>query len=308
MQSISGSIRDLVGILFPGGFLVVLGLWFVVGIMMFFIPSDFIKIVSTLNNWPFFSLLVIISYIAGLFLRMKQLGDLENKCSQKYREKKIKESKKENQSPITNEEFEKSVQNLKDATDKYFSGKLSLEKIREQYIEHRERFGIWEDFPYPYYSKADSFLRQSDKYNEFFEKYYKQGIMKYRTFFNFCKSAIIEYSSSLKEEVLRQESLLRLFSGIYYAIRYGKRISIIVGSLHLISMIAYHLKIEFVPHSDLGNSYLIIIFSLLAVLIFLFMNREILSRVRYMRYKEIELVYSGFYIICKKNKLDQEFI
>ena len=303
MESIRESIRDLVAFLFPGGFLVALGLWFVVGIMMFFIPSDFIKFVSTLNTWPFFSFLVIIGYIAGQFLRMKQLDDLENKCTQKYREKKIKESLKKGYSSITNEEFEKSVKNLEDVTDKYFSGKLSLEEIREQYIEHRKKFGIWEEFPYPYYSKAEALLRQSDKYNKFFEEYDKKGIMKHRTFFNFCKSVITEYSPSIKEEVIRQESLVRLFSGIYYALGFGKIISIIVGSLHLISVIAYHLKIELGPHKYLGNSYEIIIISLLAVIVFLFMNREILSRLRFMRYKEIELVFSGFYIISKKNRL-----
>jgi hypothetical protein len=262
MELIRDLLRDFVGVLFPGGLLVVFTLWFIFGIMIFFIPSDTFNILSSFDNFAIFSILLVFSYIAGQFLRLKQLKDLEKKCTEEYRKRRIENFKKEGKSVLSQLEFEKSIENIEEVEKKYFSGVLDIEKLKEVYINHNNRFGIWEEFPYPYQLKGRRLLHLPKEYNQFFEKYDKQGILKYRTFFNFCKSVIFEYSPSLKEEAVRQESLIRLLSGIYYAIKYGKIINIIIGVFHLVLIATYSLKIGFFSFKNIEYSYGIIFLSL----------------------------------------------
>ena len=101
------------------------------------------------------------------------------------------------------------------------------------YEEHNDKFGLWEEFPYPYGFRGRRLQRQTIEYIKFFDKYEKAELTKHSNLFHFCKSVIYEYSPSFKEEVLRQESLVRLFSGIYYAIKFGVIVNIIVGIFHL---------------------------------------------------------------------------
>lgn len=304
MELIRDLLRDFVGVLFPGGLLVIFTLWFIFSIMIFFIPADSFNSLASFNNFVTFSILLVFSYIAGQFLRLKQLIDLEKKCTEEYRKQRIEDSKKEGKSELSQSEFKKSTDNIDELEKKYFSGDLNIEKLKEEYINHNNRFGIWEEFPYPYELRGRRLLHQSKEYSKFFEKYDEQGILKYRTFFNFCKTVIFEYSPPLKEEALRQESLIRLLSGVYYAIKYGKIINIIIGILHLVLIAAYILKIDFLSYRNIEYSCGIFVISLLALFIFWYMNTEIIRRLRFMRIKELNLVYGGFYIICKKHNFD----
>lgn len=315
MEFIRDFIRDIVGILFPGGLLVILILWFifafiVFGIAFLFIPFDLFNTLPSFNKLANFFLLVIFSYVAGQFLRMKQLSSLEKKCTDVYRKKIIKNSKEENEGKpkISHEEFEKSVASINEAKRKYFSGKLKLEELKEIYITHKNRFDLWEKFPYPYFFTGGGFLLNTEEYNKFFEKYDKQGIMRNQAFFNFCKSVIFEYSPSFKEEALRQESLIRLMAGIYYVIKYSKIINIIVGILHLVLITVYNLNLNILPRFSYNRigyySFGIVVISFLVLFISWYMKRGILQRLRLMRLKELSIVYNGFYIICKKYDLD----
>ncbi len=293
MQVARDLIRDLVGILFPGGLLVIFTLLFFWAIIVPFSPSTSLNIFPTDNS---LLVLLIISYVAGQSLRMKRLTDLEKQCTEEYRKKNFPNLKQQ--------EWEEFVKNIQKEEKDYFSGKSNIERLKEVYKQYNDKFRYWEEFPYAYRLIARRLLKQPENYIRFFKKYDKQGLTKTETFFNFCKSVIYEYSPSLKEEVLRQESLVRLFAGMYYVIKFGKVITIVVSVLHLALLAGYYLKINFLYYENIGSSYKIVFASVLAFFVFIYMNNEILQRLRYMRAKELNLAYDGFYLVCKKNKLD----
>jgi len=296
MEVIKDFLRDLIGIIFPGCLLIIFIVWFVISFLLLFIPINSTTLLSISQNFYFYIVLLIFSYIAGLSSRIKRLDDLEEKCTIKYRE-----TEKKN---LTEEDFNNSIEEIKKEEDKYYSGNIKIQKLKEIYRIHNEKFGLWEFFPYPYVIKGRRLIQQSKKYNKFFEKYEKKGITKFKTFFNFCKSVIYEYSTSLKEEVIRQESLVRLFAGIYYAIKYGMPINIFLGTAHLIKFIYFYSK-EFTYTNYLKNCDSLIIFIICLFLFFILMyiNNEIIQRLRIMRAKELNLTYDAFYIICQKNNL-----
>lgn len=292
MQVIRDLIRDLVGILFPGGLLVALTLWSVWAVTIIFTSSILVNILPTDNN---FLVLLIFSYIAGQSLRIKRLGDLEKLCTEYYRKKVLPHR--------SQTEWEEETKNIDNEERNYWSGDSSIEELREVYKQYNERFQIWETFPYGYLLKGRRLLRQSEDYNCFFEKYDKQGLMRLETFFNFCKSVIYEYSPSFKEEVLRQESLVRLFAGLYYVIKYGRILSVVVGILHIVLIVSHNMKVEPFRQANTSYSYGIVAVCLFAFIIFIYLNKEILQRLRFMRVKELNLAHDAFYLICKKNNV-----
>jgi hypothetical protein len=288
-------IRDLVGILFPGGLLVTLTLWAFWAITAPFSPLASSGILTTDKS---IIVLLIISYVAGQSLRIKQLKDIEDRCTEEYRKIFYPQVKL-----VEWEEFVKDID--KEAKD-YFSGVSSIERLKDAYRQYLDKFGLWEQFPYGYRLTARRLLEQPENYIQFFEKYDKQNLTKTETFFNYCKSVIYEYSPSFKEEVLRQEALVRLFAGIYYVVKYGKVLAVIVGTLHLAIIVGYYSKFkpDFLHYQSIWLSHVIVLGSLIALSVFVYMNNEILQRLRYMRAKELNLAHDGFYLVCKKNNLD----
>jgi len=293
MQVARDLIRDLVGILFPGGLLVIFTLWFYWAVIVPFSPSTSFSISLTDNS---FFVLLIVSYIAGQSLRIKRLEDLEKKCTEEYRKRKFPNLKQS--------EWQEFVKMIDKEEKDYFAGQANIDNLKEIYKQYNDKFSFWEEFPYAYRLIGRRLLKQSEDYIKFFEKYDKQGLTKTETFFNFCKSVIYQYSPSFKEEVLRQESLVRLFAGLYYVIKYGKAITLGVGIYHLILLAGNHFKIDFLVYANSGLSYKIVLAAIFAFSIFIYMNNEILKRLRYMRVKELNLAYDGFYLICKKENLE----
>jgi hypothetical protein len=213
MQVARDLIRDLVGILFPGGLLVIFSLWSFWAIIVPFSPSTSFNIFSTEYS---FIVLLIISYIMGQMMRIKRLDNLEKICTAEYRKKKFSNLKQ------SQTEWDELVNKIEEEKKEFYLGNSNIDKLKTLYTEYTQNFWLWEEFPYAYHSTARRLSSQSEDYIKFFEKYDKQGIMKTKTFFHFCKSVIYEYSPSFKEEVLYQESLVRLFAGIYYVIKCGK--------------------------------------------------------------------------------------
>jgi len=112
-------------------------------------------------------------------------------------------------------------------------------------------------------------------------------------------------SRSSMNSVLRQEALVRLFAGLYYVIRYGKVVSVAMGFLHLAMLVSSHMfRIGFIYYANLQLSYVILIVSVLAFIVFGYLRREILDRLRFMRAKELNLAYDGLYLICKRYNLE----
>ena len=288
-------IRDLVGIIFPGGLLVTLTLWAFWAVMAPFSPSASFSILPTDKS---IIILLIISYVAGQSLRIKQLKDIEEICTEEYRKRHFPKVK-----PL---EWEECVKDIDNEAKDYFSGASNIERLKEAYKQYVDKFGFWEKFPYGYSLTARRLLHQPEDYMKFFEKYDKQNLTKTETFFNYCKSVIYEYSPSFKEEVLRQESLVRLFAGIYYVARYGKVLAVSVGVLHLTIIVGYYskFKLGFLYYQSIWLSHVIVLVSTLALSVFIYMNNEILKRLRIMRAKELNLAHDGFYLVCKKNNLE----
>jgi len=77
-------IRDLVGILFPGGLLVTLTLLAFWAVTAPFSPLASSSISPTDKS---IIILLILSYVAGQSLGIKQLKDIEERCTEEYRKK-----------------------------------------------------------------------------------------------------------------------------------------------------------------------------------------------------------------------------
>lgn len=365
MELLRDLIRDLVGILFPGGLFVFFTAWFLWGVLILFGSEDVLNIFLTGNDFVVSFMLIIISYIAGQSLRLKRLDDIEKRCTNKYRKKRVArylekyagECKRKNggcvrlqvgkcigklvaeysdkdslkyeekliprlkamikrvwnrfkrnrwgNESITEyvyamkEEFNESRKQLDDNEEEYYRKAMSLEDLTDKYKRHNYIYGIWEEFPYPYQLRGRRLDRQSADYNDFFEKYDRQHVTRTQTFFHFCKSVAYQHSPPFREELIHQESLVRLFAGIYYVSVYGWVTSLIVAVFHGFAL----LKVPF-PSQNTDDSGGIVLVSVLIFWILLYLRNEILSRLRFMRVKEIRLAYDGFYLISKEKDYD----
>lgn len=304
MELLRDLVRDLVGIIFPGAFLILLTIWLLWATMILLGSSELLTTFLTGRSFYTFSILLIFSYIAGQSLRLKQLKDVETNFTKYYRNKREADFRKEKQQAVSESEFENSSENLDQLEEEYSTDPSKLQALKKAYEEHNARFGIWEEFPYRYQLRGKRLLEQTPEYNKFFDKYEANGMTKKATLFHFFKSAIYEYSPSFKEELIRQESLVRLLSGIYYATKFGAIANIFVGSCHLVAILLSHLVISDLFHHSVPESRSIILIAAIGLMSFRYLNREIVNRLRFMRVKELMLAFDGFYLICKRYKLD----
>ncbi|VEN73617.1 membrane hypothetical protein [Candidatus Desulfarcum epimagneticum] len=314
-------VRDGVGILFPGGFLVFFILWAFSGLILLFFSLNVFSIILKLNSFLTFSAFLIFSYIAGQSLRLKRLDDLEKKSVTAFRKKRIKRIKNDDgkkakikaihgsfkiDSPV--EEYNNLFRrHFKVINDQYYARKITTEEYKLKLHNHFKIFNFWEKFPYPLRVTEARLRKQTQDYIDFFEKYDREGIMSHSAFFNFCKSVIFESSSSFKEEMRGQESLVRLFAGVFYAIKYSFILNLLVIFVFICIFFAKILDFEYfsLVYRNVGNS--IIIFFLLTVfvlIIFRYLDWEIKKQLRFMRLKEVHLAFDGFYIISKKTKIN----
>jgi hypothetical protein len=255
-----------------------------------------------MNNSGTFFIFLVFSYIAGQSLRIKQLEELEGKCTELYR-------KTFRKGELSNEEYERSLAEVREAEKAYLAKRLTREKLTKVLAKHVEKCGLWEKFPYSTYLKLRRLRANTQSYNEFFEKYEKQGIGKEHAFFNFCQMVVYEYSPSLKEELLRQEALVRLFAGMFYALIFGRGVSIAAAVLHsAAAALVFFGNTNFLPYlRDETNAIIsasIAFISFSIYFLFRYLNSEILKRLRPMRVKEVRMTYESFYLLSTKHELD----
>ena len=203
-------------------------------------------------------------------------------------------------SNLTEEIFDASVKKLDQADEKFYSDEISREDLKKEYKEHTNKFGLWEKYPYPYHVRGRNLLLQTEAYNEFYEKFDRQGVARTKRFFDYCKTAIYEFSSDLKEEAIRQEALIRLFAGLYYVIRYAIRISLFLGIGHLIAAAIYLSKLPLPIYGNLSTSIVIVVISIVVIYIFRRLKHEIIEHLRFARMKELNLIFDGYYLISRK--------
>ena len=101
MQVVRDLIRDLVGILFPGGLLVAFTLWFFWAVAIIIDPTTSLVFLPTDNN---LLVVLVISYIAGQSLRIRRLEDLEKRCTEEYRKQRLPK--------LSESEWEKHIQDI----------------------------------------------------------------------------------------------------------------------------------------------------------------------------------------------------
>jgi hypothetical protein len=300
MEVIRDLIRDLVGIIFPGSFTVFTALCFLISLLFLFFPESVGEIFAFTSSSGALFIFLVFSYIAGQSLRLKQLGDVEDQCTELYRKSLRKKG-------ISNDEYEKSVIMVREEEEAYSAGQSSREKLTKVFDKHIDRYGLWETFPYPMYLKWTRLRCDTKNYYDFIEKYEKQGIVAKQAFLGFCQMAVYEYSASLKEELLRQEALIRLFAGMFYALIFARIVSLITIILHSIALLLFETT-SFLPYlqykSNARISLIIMIVSSLAYFVFRYLKNEILKRLRAMRVKEVRMVYAGFYLVSTKHNLD----
>lgn len=313
MDLLKELIRDLIGIIFPGSilvFLIIAGTW---ALSFFLYPEISVERVSEHLQIPIlFFFFIAVSYIAGQYLRIKTLTDIENKASLMYRkerQQKFKENKEEG-----NLDFEKYKNRLKTLSKPYFEKEGQLKGFKEviREIQHGNRyFRKWERFPYPYEMLRRRLLFKPYHYNKFFQKFVEKGNMKVEHdhyFINFCKVVVSKFNPDLKDEILRQQSLVRLLAGIYYVTKFGQYLGIILGLLYLVfGVVGY----TFFDETQLGSykilltkAPMIFLLSLITVISCYLLKREIIQKdkLRTMRQAEVELVFDSFYTVCTTEK------
>lgn len=308
MDLLKDLIRDLIGIIFPGTLLVIFYIWFIAGIAVSFEEISWENSVHFSNlmdkSLTWFVLLVI-SFVAGQFLRIKTLEGLDKKSTvyaywkslgkQRFAER-LKQKVFVSFGWMGNkmkEELEGKRQEIyakiKSAFEK---DKKEKERIEDFQKLKREISGL-EYFPYYWAMRLRQKLGLPQRIVRFYDKFYEQGIFKGKSFFNFCTLAIFEYSPALKEEVLRAESLVRLLAGAYYAFHQFLLINLGLFIYHLIIVIAASIAN---PGMLLPNPVMLL-FSAFFILVSIFVKQEVLTKLPRRRAKEANLVFDGFYLI-----------
>lgn len=313
MELLRDLIRDLVGIIFPGSLIVIFTIWLLWGVFLPFnvtVDSSPVSLITSANNFAVLFALLVFSYVAGQLLRIRQLNYIEKKATDRLRKDAQKRKALLGLADIVNREAQEKpeipetvFEAVKKAVDEESSEKgtsLGRRQLEQIYYGIRD----WEVFPYPYTMKVRSRLWHPPAYFQFFRKYDEQQQEQGTTFFNYCKSAVYEYSPSFKEELIRQEALVRMLSGIFYALKYGLWVTALAGIVHLtflwISREELTIDIAEIGKAPLHPSAGIVILSVLAFLAFRWAREDILNRIRRSRQKEVNLVFDAFYICCNR--------
>lgn len=317
MELLRDLIRDLVGIIFPGSLIVIFTIWLLWGVFLPFntsLDSSPVSLITSANNFAVLFALLIFSYVAGQLLRIRQLNDVERKATERSRkDKDIRQAvlgigKIMNWQDDENAKTPEAIfEKVRLELNEEFSGEeppLQRSQLEAIYRGIRD----WEEFPYPYTLRIRSKLWHPPAYFQFFRKYDEQKINTNTTFFNYCKSVAYEYSPSFKEELIRQEALVRLLAGIYYALKFGFWAITPVIAVHFFNLI---IKGIFAPESliydssgtlNLHFSVEIVIISTLSLIAFGFARADILKRIRRTRLKEANMAFDAFYICSIRNK------
>ena len=273
-------------------------------------------------------LLLIGSYVAGQYLRVRQLSSLEEKLTKHYRVRKAKEQNLE--VGILQKRFEAFQQaltsNLKDLKGQGEDDWQEIVKDVKAAKTTAEKEGkfikLWESFPYPtqaIYRRLSTQPYHSMKFFQMFDQKELSPGTEGHSFVNFCKTIIYEYSSNQKEELLRQEATVRLWAGLYHIAEIGIPIAVFVGGIFLLFGLGNLLVL--IPQHGLSDwvvKYFVVrkayLFWILIVPIvggmLRFLKKELDEKnfLRRMRLKEVYMVLDAFYVVFQKHNLKEKFM
>ena len=275
MDLLRDLIRDLIGIIFPGSLVILLGLWFAYGIYSLVYPAfNPQAIIDTMNSLTVSFTLLVLSYVAGQFLRT-------------YQPKKILEKDKNNADLSAEDKQSINAYDVIDTEEKRISITTIYKNIRDQETA----------FPYPYLQKSRRLQGYPNHINEFYQKLDRTGFLNTSTFFEICKSVIYEYSPALKEEMLRETALIRLFTGIYFAGKLGLFLFSIPAIGHGIKIFTQEGKLAQQP------SFIIALISIILFFASLYAFVRIPKILKRIRQRETNIVYDGFYLLCQRHEV-----
>lgn len=170
------------------------------------------------------------------------------------------------------------------------SSEVTDDQIHKELLILYKEVQPLEVFPYPLSSRIRRKLGLPNAYDEFF--LLLENKMNNSTFFNHCTSLIFHSDSSLKEELLRAEDLVRLLAGIYYNLRLAFYCSF---TIFVIQGINYFSTILSFSLSTCLIACGFVVLSLIG-------QAEILTRIRRRRKKEVNFAYDGYYFIMTASK------
>jgi len=276
--------RDIFGIVLPGTIVV-----FAATYALFGIHSILRLPIDNLLDQQFLlsAVLFVAAYLVGSVLRMYAADDVDKESSE-----------------VLKKEYEARVEASKISSFQECRAELSkgndVDRVPDGFDDWLPRV---EEFPYPAWQNRKWQAHNLREPLDFFRDRYgssmwsKSGTSP-KSFFNFCKLAVVNIDGALAEEINISEGLIRFFAGTVIALRISIWLLIaslvvqlaLVGALTLASWLGGRLHIDWVSqgfHCALTP---------VLVLALLWIRRRIVRRYRYVRLLEVETVYHAFYL------------
>jgi hypothetical protein len=285
--------RDIFGIVLPGTIVV-----FAVAYALFgFCSLLQLQIGDLLDQQILLSVILFVTaYLVGSVLRLVAADDVDKKSSES-----LMKAWREEHKAQADHAYLQSLQKCK----------AELSRGNEV-VSVPDGFDEWlpqvEDFPYPAWQNRKWQAVDLREPLTFYRDHYRSSMWSERTtspksFFNFCKLAVIGGDGALAEEINMAEGLSRFFAGTVIALK----ISIWLIAVSLAGQLALAGAFTLAPHfgvkPQLSIKWISQGFYFVLTLGFVFalvlIRRKIVRRFRYVRLKEAGTVYHAFYLYSK---------
>ena len=168
MDLLRDLIRDLIGIIFPGTLVILLFMFAYWSITSLFIETNFHTLLNAENNFSVLFVFLALCYIAGQFLRIKRLGDLDIKALEYYKENNAEKNK------IL-------LSDMQEVENHYFNS--SNDNLKELIHSFNESVPEPERFPYEISNTMRRLKKLPFHYNSFYHNFSKSGLLKSGTFY-----------------------------------------------------------------------------------------------------------------------------
>lgn len=176
---------------------------------------------------------------------------------------------------------------------------------------------LWVADKFPYIAWQNRFWRSHgfQEILDFFQQNHKtkmwpQSQVSLKSFYNYCKLAIIDGGGTLAEEVNTAEGTTRFFAGAFT----GMRLSIWLLSISFLIQVLVIIGLAFTlrggshlaPELDWTVQSIHLVLSLGLILALLWMSRQIIAQFRIIRQKEAETVFHAFYLYATQPYKQEE--
>jgi hypothetical protein len=282
--------RDIFGILLPGTIPVIIGTYAIYAALASLQSSigDIFK-----QEFLVTALMFVSAYLVGSLLRLFAADSVDEKSGKHLLQAWWKESKGCISKGYESEFKEKMVELLKGNNvpeiPAYFDDWLWLSD-KFPYIAWHNRFWRSQGF-----QEILDFFQQNHK-----NRMWPQSNASPKSFFNYCKLAIIDGGGALAEEVNTAEGITRFFAGTFTGLRLS--IWLLLGSVSVQILLMVGLAFAQKAGSsvilglDWKTQSIYLVLSLVLVFALLWMCRRIIEQFRTIRQKEAETVFHAFYL------------